>query len=109
MLSHEVDDLGRYFFSRDGQVAFVLPILIIHDDEHAAGPKVFNGLRNRSERHGLSNQDSNGKAVRRSVYLEITRWTSIRRWSLSCSSRSEPKSLRLKRKARWRPSGSSFR
>ena len=48
---HEIDDLGRDFFRRDGQVAFVLPVLVIHDHHNPAGANVLHRLRNGNERH----------------------------------------------------------
>ena len=32
MLGHEVDDLRRYFFGRNRQVPFVLPVFVIYND-----------------------------------------------------------------------------
>ena len=42
---HEIDDFGRDFFRGDGEVAFVFPVLIVDDDEHAAGADLLDGLR----------------------------------------------------------------
>ena len=49
---HEVDDLGSDFFGGDGDVAFVLAILIVDDDEHPAGPKVLDRFGDGSKWHG---------------------------------------------------------
>ena len=51
---HEIDDLGRDHLGRDGDVAFVLAIFIVDDDEHPPGPKVFDGFGNGSKRHSLN-------------------------------------------------------
>ena len=37
----EIDDLRRYFFGGDNQIAFVFTILIIHQDDHSAGADVI--------------------------------------------------------------------
>ena len=46
---HEVDDLGRDLLGRAHQVAFVLAILVVDDDDHAPfadfGDGVFNGSK----------------------------------------------------------------
>ena len=54
---HEVDDVGRDFFGGDGDVAFVFAIFIVDDDEHPAGPKVFNRFGDGSKGHGVQYQD----------------------------------------------------
>ncbi len=51
---HEVDDVGRDFFGGYGDVAFVFAIFIVDDDEHPAGPEVFDGFGDGSKGHGNS-------------------------------------------------------
>src|SRR5208283_4431385 len=43
MGSHEVDGLGRDHFCRHHQIAFVLTILVVDDDEHASASKFVKG------------------------------------------------------------------
>ena len=50
---HEVDDLRSDFFGRDGKIAFILTILVVYDDQYAAGANLLQGLRNRNELHNL--------------------------------------------------------
>ena len=38
---HEVDDLGRDLLGRAHEIAFVFPIFVIDDDDHAAVADVF--------------------------------------------------------------------
>ena len=60
---HEIDDLGSDHLGRDRNVAFVLAIFIVDDDEHPAGPKVFDGFGNGSKWH-VKYQDSAGGPLR---------------------------------------------
>ena len=46
VLGHEVDRLGRYLLCSKGEVAFVLAVFIVHDDDHAACTDFLNGVRN---------------------------------------------------------------
>src|ERR1700686_3845128 len=41
MLGHEVDGVWRDFLSRHDEVTFVLAVLVVGDDDHAALPDVF--------------------------------------------------------------------
>src|SRR5262249_51275149 len=47
---HEVDDLGRDLFGRDRQVAFVLAVFIVDDDDHPAVAEGADGSVNLGER-----------------------------------------------------------
>ena len=38
---HEVDVLGGDPLGRDAEIALVLAILVVHEDDHAAGTEVF--------------------------------------------------------------------
>ena len=38
---HEIDGLGSDLLCRDRQIALVLPILVVNDDDHLAGANVF--------------------------------------------------------------------
>ena len=48
---HEVDDLGRDLLGGDGEVALVLAVLVVDDDQHLAGLEVLEGVGNGAERH----------------------------------------------------------
>jgi hypothetical protein len=48
---HEVDDLGRDLFGGADEVAFVLAILVVHDDDHAAIAYVCGSFFNGGKRH----------------------------------------------------------
>src|SRR4030095_5724055 len=54
VLGHEVDRLWRHFRRRHRQIAFVLAIFIVDDDEHAAGVDGGDRLLDRRERAALS-------------------------------------------------------
>ena len=51
MLGHEIDDFRSDVLGRDGEIAFVLAILVVYNDQHPACAKVLNRLRNGRERH----------------------------------------------------------
>src|ERR1700680_1085507 len=70
MFGHEVNDFRRDLLACDCQIAFVFTVFVIDDDQHAARSKVFNGFGNRSEWHGLNNQDSNGEKPNSASYTE---------------------------------------
>ena len=44
MLEHEVDLLRGYLLGGDNQIAFVLAVLVINDDDELTFLKVGNGL-----------------------------------------------------------------
>ena len=44
MGGHEVDRLRGHHLGGHGQVALVLPVLVIHQDDHLAGPDILNRL-----------------------------------------------------------------
>ena len=72
---HEVDDLGRDLLRGDREVALVLAVLVVDDDDHLAGPDVLEGLGDGAERHGafLAGRRQRPRAARsRSTYLAIT-------------------------------------
>jgi hypothetical protein len=48
---HEVDDLGRDQLGGADEVALVLAVLVVHDDDHAAVAQVSGGLFDGSKRH----------------------------------------------------------
>ena len=50
---HEVDDLRRDFLSRNREIAFVLTIFVIHDDQNPPGANLFDSFGNRHKRHTL--------------------------------------------------------
>ena len=44
MSSHKIDNLRSYALSRTDKVPFILPVLIIHHNDHLAIFNVLNGL-----------------------------------------------------------------
>src|SRR5579883_542715 len=48
---HEVDDLRRDLLGRDGEVALVFAVLVVHDHEDAAGADLLDGFGNGDEGH----------------------------------------------------------
>ena len=52
LAGHEVDRLGRDLLGREHEVALVLAVLVVHDDDELPGAKVFAGLLDRGERPG---------------------------------------------------------
>ena len=51
VLDHEVDRLGRDLLGRDDEVALVLAVFIIDQDDHLAGLEVFEDFGNGRKRH----------------------------------------------------------
>ena len=51
MLGHEVDVFGLAAFGGHDQVAFVLAVFVIHEDDHLALADVFNQFFDAIERH----------------------------------------------------------
>ncbi len=49
VLGHEVDGFGRDLFGGERQVAFVLAILVVDNNDHAAGADFLNRIRNVGE------------------------------------------------------------
>ena len=41
---HEVDRLRRHLLGREHEVALVLPVLVVHDDDELARAQVLDGL-----------------------------------------------------------------
>ncbi|MGY4517196.1 hypothetical protein ACVWWW_002764 [Lysobacter sp. HA18] len=54
MRDHEVDVLRPHEFRGHDQVAFVLAILVVDDDDHSAGADFFQQFGNRREAHARS-------------------------------------------------------
>ncbi len=50
---HEVDGFGRDGLGRNGQVALVFAVLVVHHNQHAARAKVFQSVWDGSEGHLL--------------------------------------------------------
>ena len=48
---HEIDDFRGDLFGGDGQVAFVLAVFIVNDDQHAPGANFLDRFGNGSEWH----------------------------------------------------------
>src|ERR1017187_1070854 len=53
MGGHEVDDFGGDLFGRDGEVAFVFPVFIVHHHQNAAGADFIDSLGDGHEGHTL--------------------------------------------------------
>ena len=47
---HKIDGFGRNFFRGKGEVAFVFPVLVVHDDDHFAGANICNRAGNIAKR-----------------------------------------------------------
>jgi hypothetical protein len=52
--SHEINHFRRRFFSRANEVAFVLAVLVVNDDDHAPVADVGDRVMDGAEWHGLS-------------------------------------------------------
>ncbi len=50
---HEVDSLGRDPCGSDSEVPFVLPVLVVHDDDEFAGAEVLYRLFDTDDRHAI--------------------------------------------------------
>ena len=48
---HEVDGFRRHFLRRHRQVAFILAVFVVHQDDHASGANVFQRLFHRRKWH----------------------------------------------------------
>ena len=53
MSGHEVDGFRRNLLGRDGEIAFVFAIFIIHHDKDLALPEIFNRFRDGSKMHAI--------------------------------------------------------
>ena len=51
---HEIDVLGRAVGGRDDEIAFVLPVLVVHDDHHATFTDLVEELGCVVQGHGQS-------------------------------------------------------
>jgi hypothetical protein len=51
VFGHEVDAVGTHVVGREHQIAFVLAIFFIDQDDHAAGCQLGNEVGNRGHRH----------------------------------------------------------
>src|SRR5207249_6703224 len=73
MLRHEVDRLRRDLFCCQGEVAFVLAILVIHDHNHATGTHLLdrcgNVCKKRVQCHVQLNFSSRGERSRTVVVV----------------------------------------
>jgi hypothetical protein len=49
VLGHEVDRVGRRHLRRDDEIALILPVLVVDQDEHAAVPSLVDQLLRRGE------------------------------------------------------------
>src|ERR1700686_3511584 len=56
VFGHEVDGFGRDLLSRERDVAFVLSVFIVDDDDHASGANLFD--RGGDVGEGLGGHDS---------------------------------------------------
>ena len=51
---HEIDRVGRHVISRDHEIAFVLAILFVDEQDHPARPQFVDDLQRAGERHRAS-------------------------------------------------------
>ena len=51
VLGHEIDSLGIHMLRRHHQVAFVFPVLVIHQNNHLSLTDIFDQFFNRVELH----------------------------------------------------------
>ncbi len=51
VMGHKIDGLGRDKLGGHGQIAFILPVLVIHEDDHFPGLDISNGFLNCAQRH----------------------------------------------------------
>ena len=51
VMGHEVDGLRRDELGGHGQIAFIFPILVIHEDDHFPSLDIGNGFLNCAQRH----------------------------------------------------------
>ena len=51
MAGHEVDRLGRDMLGGEHEVAFVLAVFLVDEDDHAAGGQLGHQLGNGGNRH----------------------------------------------------------
>src|SRR2546428_426121 len=82
VLGHEVDGLGRRFVGRHEQVALVLTVLVVGDQEHPALPDLLDGLFDTRE----PAHDDPRNASERTTYLPITSASML----TGCPTRSRP-------------------
>ena len=73
VLRHEVDRVGRRHLRGDDQIAFILAVLVIDQDEHAAVARLVDDLLGRGEEAVLAGGASSGFATKRLHALEIAR------------------------------------
>ena len=64
MLGHEVDRRRSYFLRRQSEIAFVLAIFVIHQNDLAALAKFLGGFLRGREFDGHSHYRSRRKSVR---------------------------------------------
>jgi hypothetical protein len=53
ILGHEVDRLGRAMFGGDDEIAFVLAVLVVDQDHHAAGAHVGDDVEYGADAHAV--------------------------------------------------------
>jgi len=69
VLGHEINRLRRHLIRGHGQIALILPILIIHKDDHLSLFNVFNGFFDCVELHlEITSVQGSGFRVQSSEY-----------------------------------------
>ncbi len=60
---HEVDVLGPHFFGGHDEIAFVLAIFVVDDDDHAARAYLVENLGNGREAHRRTSRSGNRRST----------------------------------------------
>ena len=60
---HEVHVFGPHLLGGHDQIAFVLAILVVDDDDHAPGADFFEDFRNRRKAHGLTPRSAKSRST----------------------------------------------
>ena len=77
---HEIDDFRRDFLGRDGEIAFVLAVLVVNHHQDASGADLLNGFGNGREGH-IPLDYSGLRAADRLRCLRSLPYTHRPRWS----------------------------
>ena len=60
---HEVDVFGPHLLGGHDEIAFVLAILVVDDDDHAAGADLFEDFGDRREAHACTSRSANRRST----------------------------------------------
>ena len=69
---HEVDRLGRRVFGTNGQIAFVLTIRIVDDDDHSTLAQFFQSLFDRYKGHDSILSGARFRGIREALNDSLT-------------------------------------